>query len=216
METNTKAPVAKKALIGNKSTEIIVGAAAAKLSTAVKGLSSVVEEIGKLDQRVLDSTLQVTNLEDKIGGLEQDLKNKTAQNKIELQNQYDTDRKAFVDKWLSENGFICTTQENLDELEEKLEAATTKMEDTIKKEVSAATGAMASKHNSELKILGLEHEKKEAANLAEIAQLKNQNAFLATQVDNWKLMLDKQVAAETSRAQYGAVHTINVGGDQRK
>lgn len=214
METSTKAPAKK--MPGNKSTEIIVGAAAIKLETAVKSLNSAIEEVNNLDRRVLDGTLQVTNLEDRIGGLEQELKNRTAQNKIEIQNQFDTDKKSFVDKWLAENGFVCKTQEEITELEEQLENATTNMEANIKKEVGIITNSMTAKHNSDLKILALEHDKKEAANLAEIAQLKNQNAFLATQVDNWKNMLDKQVAAETSRAQYGAVHTINVGGDQRK
>lgn len=216
MEQNTKAPVAKKVLVGNKSTEITIGAAANKLSTAVKGMLSVVDELGKLDAGLLDRTLQITNLDDKIGGLEQDLKNKTAQNKIELQNQFDTDKKAFVDKWLADNGFVCTTEEEIIELKEKLEAATTDVEAAIKKEVSIVTNSMTAKHNSDLKILGLEHEKKEANNLAEISQLKSQNAFLATQVDNWKIMLDKQVAAETARAQYGAINTLNIGGDQRK
>lgn len=215
METNTKAPAAKKT-VGNKSTEIIVGAAAMNLATAVKNLNSAVNEVNKLDDRILTSTLTVTNLEDQIGGLEQNLKNKIAQNKIELQNQFDTDKKAFVDKWLEENGFVCTTEDNLNELNEKLETATTKMEETIRKEVAIVTNSMKAKHESDMKIKELELANKEAANTAEITQLKSQNAFLATQVDNWKLMLDKQVAAETARAQYGAINTLNIGGDQRK
>jgi hypothetical protein len=186
------------------------------LATAVKNLNSAVNEVNKLDDRILTSTLTVTNLEDQIGGLEQNLKNKIAQNKIELQNQFDTDKKAFVDKWLEENGFVCTTEENLAQLNEKLEAATTNMEANIRKEVAIVTSSMTAKHNSEMKIKELELANKEAANTAEITQLKSQNAFLATQVDNWKLMLDKQVAAETARAQYGAINTLNIGGDQRK
>lgn len=214
METSTKASTKK--VVGNKSTEITIGAAAMNLQTAVKNLNSAVNEVNKLDDRILTSTLTVTNLEDQIGGLEQNLKNKIAQNKIELQNQFETDKKAFVDKWLEENGFVCTTEENLAQLNEKLEAATTNMEANIRKEVAIVTSSMTAKHNSEMKIKELELANKEAANTAEITQLKSQNAFLATQVDNWKLMLDKQVAAETARAQYGAINTLNIGGDQRK
>lgn len=208
-DDQVKTPVKKAA--GNKTTELIIGTAASRMGTAIKTLLTVVPEIEKLDQTILNSTLKVTALEDQIGGLELDLKNKTAQNKIELQQSYDTDRKTFIDKWLKENDFELIVPKDLQDLKTNLAIATDKVDETVQKAVHAATNSLKQQHINDMKIKDLELEKKEAANTAELAQLKSQNKFLEEQVTHWKNMLTSQMDNETKRAQYGAIGTINVG-----
>jgi molecular chaperone GrpE (heat shock protein) len=206
---NVKTPVAKK--VGNKTTEIIVGTAVSKLTTVVKGINDAVQEVNKLETRIQDGTLKVTDLEDKIGGLEQDFKNKVAQSKIELEQAYTANRESFVGQFLAEKKMAMIPSKELGDLQLKLEEATSKVEDAVSKAVGIATGTMKSAHANEIKIANLEHEKKEANNMAEITQLKAQNKFLEDQVSHWKNMLDAQVKAETERAKYGAINTLNVG-----
>ena len=210
METNAKATVAKK---GNKTTEIIVGAAANKLSTAVKGLNSAIEEVGKLEVKAQDYTLQISDLEDKIGGLKQDLQNKVAQNKIELQQQYDTDKKAFAVKWLTENDMIFILNDELTKLKESLVEAQMNVEEKVSKAVGAATGALKSDYVNQLKLTTLEHEKKEADNSAKITQQESQIKFLNEQVVMWKTALEDERRASVERAK-ASIGTLNIGGQQ--
>lgn len=61
----------------------------------------------------------------------------------------------------------------------------------------------------------LEFEKKEADNKAAITQLTDKVKFLEEQVGHWKTMLDNQMKAETERAKYGQISTLNVGTGQQ-
>lgn len=209
MSQTTAAP--KK---GNKTTEIIIGTAASKMEAAVKSLLQVAPEISKLQETVNQGTLEVSNLEDKIGGLKQDYTNKVAQNKIEIQQAYDSDAKSFADRWLNTNNMEAIPCDELETIKNELEEATIKVSETVNKAVGAATGSMKKDYDNAIAIQKLEHEKKEANNQAEIVQLKNQVSFLTEQVNHWKTMLDSQVKAETERAKYGQINTLNVGNPQ--
>lgn len=204
--TTVKSPVK-----GNKTTEIIVGAAAAKLTTVVKGIKDAVIEVEKLEQKAQDGTLRVSDLEDKIGGLEQDLKNKIGQNKIELQQAYDANKESFARQWLQSMNMACIQSEELEALKNNLENATMKVEETVSNAVKAATGAMANTQKNELALAKLQHEKDQASTVAELAQAKSQITFLEAQVKMWKDALDAQRAAETERSKHGAINTLNVG-----
>ena len=197
---------------GNKTTEIIIGSGAAKMATVLTGMNSVMEIMSKLPETIQQTTLEVTNLEDKIGVLTQEYANKLVQNKIDLKNAYDTDKKAFVEAYCASNGVILVVEDDYNEMKTSLEIATENVEETVAKEVAKAIGMEKANSANAMKIATLEHEKKEAANTAEINQLKNQNKFLEEQLNNWKTMFDKQIAAETERAKYGQISTLNVGG----
>lgn len=211
-QTAQKTAAAKK---GNKTTELVVGAAASRIENAVKALLSVSPEIGKLTVIAQESTLKVADLEDKIGGLKQDYENKSAQAKIELQQAYDSNREAFAQKWLAEKGLISIARLDLASLEGDLADATQKVDEKVAKAVGAATSSMKKDHEQALAISKLEMEKLQASNAAEIVQLKNQNTFLVDQVNHWKTMLETQQKNETERAKYGQIGTMNVGTGQQ-
>lgn len=207
---NVKAPVAKKPN-GNKTTEIIIGSAASKVSKAVKELAAAMTVVGGLDQKIEESVLQVVNYEDKIGGLKQEYANKLEQAKIELDQEVAKNQEAFVSKFLREKNMSMISTPTLNSMEEELEEAKEKVEETVNKAVHSALSSAKKDSDNAMAILKLELEKKEASNTAEINQLKAQNKFLEDQVGHWKTMLDNQVKAETERAKYGQISTLNVG-----
>ncbi len=208
-----KAP-AKKG-VGNKTTEIIVGAAASKLEYAVKGIQSAVIEVANLENKVGDYTLKIVNLEDQIGGLKQDLDNQKAQNKLELEISFKSDRASFVDIWLQENKFVTISQVELDKMKTDLNNATQNLKANIQEAVSAATSSMKSTHENEKKVLDLEYKTKEANNLAKIEQLESKVTFLSEQCEMWKDALEAERRAGIERSKYGAINTLNVGNGQQ-
>lgn len=208
MAQNSQTPAKK----GNKTTEVIIGQGAQKFLGAVKQLESVVQVIGKLPDTIQESVLQVTNLEDKIGGLKQELVNQTAQNKIEIQQAYEADRDAFANKWLQDNNVVAVNQEELAGLKQKVANFDQTLENTVKTEVGKAVGIEKANSANALKVQQLEHEKKEAENVAKIAQLQQQNTFLAQQMEYWKKALDDERQAGIERAKASSIHTLNVGG----
>jgi hypothetical protein len=210
MEKNVNAPV-KKAT-GNKTTEIIIGSAAVKLQNAVKSAYSALEEVKNLDVKAQEGTLKVSDLEDKIGGLKQDLENKTAQNKIDLQQAYDADKKAFVDNWLKENNVVVVDDATYKNLQNELASMEVKMESTVRTEVGKAVGIEKANSANALKIAQLEAEKKEASNVAEISQLKAQIMFLEKTSKSWEDALTAERAAGIERAKASSINTLNVGG----
>lgn len=210
MEKTAKAPAKKT---GNKTTELIVGAAAQKLTGVLKGINEAISEVNKLDERAAECSLKVVDLEDKIGGLDQELVNKAAQNKIELKNQFETDKRSFVDQWLTENSMISISEDELDGWKTRATNAETKMEETVKKEVAIATNSLKSHFEAEKKVLDLEYKTKEANNIAEMNQLKAQNKFLEEQINHWKTALDEERKAGVERAKASSIGTLNVGAN---
>lgn len=207
--SDVKTPVKK--ITGNKNTELVIGAAAQKLETAVKAIADAANTASKLQDTVQTATLQVVNLEDRIGGLEQEYKNKEAQAKISLQQAFDSNREGFVKSFLSEKGLTSLPGSELTELQAKLEKATKDVSQTVAAAVGAATGAMKITHENELKIKDLTNQTTAAENTARIKQLEEQNKFLTEQVQSWKDSLTAERAAGIERAKSGAINTLNVG-----
>lgn len=198
--------------VGNKTTEIIVGTAALKLGSALTSISAAMGEVAKLGDTAQAMTLKVSDLEDKIGGLKQDLENKTAQNKIELQQSYDADKKAFVDGWLKENNVIVVDEAGYKALQTELAGMEAKMETTVKNEVAKAVAIEKANSANALKIAQLEADKKEASNVAEINQLKAQITFLEKTSKSWEDALTEERKAGIERAKASSINTLNVGG----
>jgi hypothetical protein len=200
---------------GNKTTEIIIGSAASRMEAAVKSLLQVAPEVEKLQTTIANGTLEVVNLEDKIGALKQDYTNKVAQNKIELEQAYKADAKGYVDEYLAKNNLTAIETDELDEMKNDLEEATTKMEANISKAVVAATSSLKKDHDNADALAKMTFEKKEAENTAKITQLEGQVKFLTEQVGYWKKALEDERTAGVERAKASSIGTLNVGQQGR-
>jgi predicted nucleic acid-binding Zn-ribbon protein len=209
MSTKTTSKTVSK---GNKTTEVILGSAALKLESAVKALLGATEEVSKIEARASECTLEVTNLEDQIGGLKQQLVNDKNQNKLDLELQYKADQRSFATTWLQENSYTFLPAQELQDLKNKLSKATMEVDQTVNKAVSAATSALTSKHETELKMKDMEYKTSEATNLATIKQLQAEVAVWKNQAEQWQKALDNERQASISRAQASSI-TQNIGGN---
>lgn len=208
-ENKTESKVVKKKVTGNKTTELIIGTAASKLTAGITALQATVEAIGQLEEKAKQNTLVLLEQEDKLGALAQELTNTKAQNKYEIELAYKTDKRAFVDAFLKENDLMTVNEAEWLAMEKKLEDSEKATTDAVNKAVGAVTSSLKAEHASAIKVAQLEHEKKEAANTAEINQLKLQNQFLTDQMNHWKSMLEKQMQAETERAKHQPAIHVN-------
>lgn len=190
---------------GTKGTELILGAAASKLEAGTKSLLDVIKEVAKLDEKINQNILLIADQEGKLEAIAIQLKNDIAQNKIELQQQYDADQKAFVVAWMQENNFQMISKEELDGMKTQIAQAASLLESTVKKEVGAATGILKAQHEGEKKLAEAQFNATQASNTAEIAQLKLQNSFLTQQVNDWKDAADKARQATVDVAKAGGV-----------
>lgn len=202
----------KAAPKGNKTTELIIGQAAQKLVQALKAQKEAADIVGGLEAKVEESTLKLVNLEEQIANKEQELKNAAAQNKISIQQAFDADKETFVKGYVMEKGLTVVAASEVQQLKNDLQAAKTDVEQQISKEVGKQLGIAKSQHESALKVAQLEYNAKEAANVAEITQLKSQVTFLQEQSNMWKTQLDSERQASVQRAQAGAIGAINVTG----
>jgi hypothetical protein len=211
MEQVKKAPVAKK---GSQKTEIIIGAGASKLTSAVTALLGVVSKIEELPATAQQMTLEVVNLEDKIVSLKTQFENEQAQQKIDLKLAYDTDRQTYVDKFLNEKGLTTIESTELNNLKQKAYRTEDDLQQTIRTEKAKAEAIAKADAQNQIKIAGLEFDKREADNTAKINQLQAQNQFLQEQVAMWKSALDSERQAGIERAKASAIGTLNVGANQ--
>lgn len=197
---------------GTKTSEVILGTAVGKLNAGMKALSDMMGGIDKLEERVNENILIISDQEDKIAAKALELKNAVAQNKIELQQAYETNKAEFAMQWMKDNGYALISVEELNGLKADLASATSDTEATIKKEVSAAAGAITAKYNSEKREQELQFLAKEAQNVAALSQKDEKIKFLEEQVVSWRNALDKERDASVQRAQAGAINQTITSG----
>lgn len=174
------------------------------------------EEVAKLEVKAHENTLKVTDLEDRIGGLQQELANKIAQNKIDIQLAYDSDVKSFVEKYLRENNMTTIEVVVLSDLKSELNKVKDNFDSNLKAEVAKAVAIEKSNSANALKMMELEQKHTEAANKAQIEQLNAKVEFLEEQVDSWKEALAAERTASVERAKASSIGTLNVGNPNQR
>jgi hypothetical protein len=191
-ETKEVKPVAPK---GTKTTEVILGTAASKLGSGLKFMAEMMTEIGKLEVKVEENVLLIADQEAKIAENNLALKNQIAQNKIELQQAYNSDREAFVEQWMIENNCAAITKDELQKLKNDLETVQKEKEAEIKKEVAIVTNTLTRNFNSEKREYELQFVAKEAQNTAALAQKDEKIKFLEQQVElAWNALKEEREA----------------------
>ena len=191
---------------GTQKTEAIIGTAATKLSAAVKGIQEAAQTASKLEEQLTDYNLRVTDLEGKIGGLEQEYANKKAQQEIDLGLSYKAAQRAFASKFLDENGMIAVVVEEDKKVRNELDTLKANYEKEVASKVAAATNSINTNIENKIKLLEAEYKAKEAQNIARIENLTSQLAFANEQAKLWKESLDAEREAGVKRSANSAVH----------
>jgi hypothetical protein len=207
-QTEAKVAVSK----GTKTSEVILGTAAIKLGAGMKALGDMIGEIDKLTAKVNENILIISDQEDKIAAKALELKNAVAQNKIELQQAYESDKEAFVQTWLNENDYEMISTTDLSDLKDELEKAISDTDKEVKREVAIVTNALTSKHAADKREYELTFAAKEAQNIAALSQKDEKIKFLEAQVLSWQTALDKEREASVQRAQAGTVQQTFTNG----
>lgn len=210
-QTNTETKVVP-APKGTQKSEAIIGAAVVKLGTGLKAFTEMIGEINKLEERVQDNLLIISDQESKITEQAITLKNNIAQNKIELDQAYQRDKFSFVEEWLQENEKVAIDQDELEELRQELSEAEAATDKEVKKEVAIVTNTLTSKFNAEKRELELTFKAQEAENVAKLAQKDEKIKFLEDQVKNWMDALTKEREASVQRAQASSINQTITSG----
>lgn len=201
-----------KKQIGSKTTEIIIGTAASKLTAATKALAEGYQQASKLGEIVEQSTLQVVQLEDQIGGLVTDYQQKKAQAEFDLDLAYKTNEKKFAEEYLQKNNLLAVGTADYSNLKNGYEDLQTNFETKVDAEVAKQKGYLTSQHQSEIKLKESEFKAKEAENVANIASLTAQlTASKAETAQAWK-QLEAERTAAIERSKHGAIQGLTING----
>lgn len=200
---------------GTPKTEAIIGAASNKLVTATKQLNDAVTTALKLVETADEQALKIADNEEKLHNLQTEYSNKRTQQNIELELAYKADQRAFVNKYLGENGLTaCETSEYF-ELQESIKEWQQKFDEKVSAEVGKAKGMAENAAKSAQLLAEAQYQAKEAQNLAKIQNLEAQLKFANEQTTHWQNQLNEERKASVDRAKAGAVGNINVTSPSR-
>jgi hypothetical protein len=201
----------KRKPVGSAKTELIIGSAVAGLNNALKAFTSATSTIDKFQEQVDQLTLIHTELETKIENLEQEKKNKIAQNNLDLKIAYDTDRAKFAaDYATSMRSTIVETS-----VFEQMKSKIIKLESEFKAEVDNAIkgiqAAAEAKALADMNLYKAERSAEEAETKAELKSLQARLDAATKEIESWKKALEDERSASVERAKAGAINTLNVG-----
>lgn len=193
----------KPAVVGNRTTEIIIGTAATKLGQATKNITEALQ--------AADGTLKVVNLESQIEELKITLAQEKKNSAIDLELAFKAKEDEMVNKYLENRKLAVIESSVLAKTIQEHNTLKTEFNQSVVTEVNKATAVLRKDHQNDITVLNLQHQNKEAGNNAEITQLKAQNAFLVEQVNSWKIALEAERAASVERSKSSSIGTLNVG-----
>lgn len=194
--------------------DAVIGVAASSLKKSLVELKTSVDTLSTLDSKLEEYQLQIASKEQKIEELDVLFREKQRQHSVELEMKVKEDSLKLVKEVLASQQLVTVPEHELKELKEEILELQINFDDRVKKEVGAAAGAISSAHATKEKLLEAEYRAKEAGNLASIQSLTSQVANLTTQVEGWKLQLDKEREASVDRAKAGAIGAINIGANE--
>lgn len=207
---NQEVKTKKVAVVGNKQTELIIGAGALKLASAVKNITEAVKLVEDFDQIISDKTLKVETLDNNISELETKFKQEKATKEFNLKLEFEASKDKYTNDYLASKGMTSILSAELQAIKDK----SNKSEEDIAKAISQAVAIKESTlnkdHNNTLQIKELEYKNREADNIAQLKQQGETIALLKSQITELIKQLDAERSAGIERSKSTAVGTINV------
>jgi predicted RNase H-like nuclease (RuvC/YqgF family) len=198
------------------SSEIVFGQAAQQINKAVTELGNATSTINQLVSQVEELTLQISNKEAEIAELEVRYAEKARQAEVDFNLNIKANQERVVNEILRSNGMESISSAELKALRQELEATKANTDAEIKKQVAAATNAMKTTFENDLRFIQSENKAVAAENASKIGVLAEKNKFLEDQVTKLYLQLDAERAAGIERAKAGSIGNITVGDTNRK
>lgn len=198
------------------SSEIVFGQAAQQITKAVAELNNATSTVSQLVSQIDELSLQISNKEAQIAELEVQYAEKARQAEVDFNLNIKANQERVVNDILRSNSMVSISSTELNSLREELAATKAGADAEIKKQVSAATNAMKSQFENDLRFIQSENKAVAAENASKIGTLTEKNKFLEEQVTKLYSQLDAERAAGIERAKAGSIGNITVGDTSRK
>jgi hypothetical protein len=194
------------------TTELVLGQAAQNITKAIAELKTATDSVSKLSTLGEELTLLVANKEEAIASLDVQYAEKARQAEVDLELSMKSNTERVLNEYLASNGKTTISKTDLASLQKELSDTRANAEAVTKREVAAATGALKSQYENDIKLLNSENNAKAVENSSKIGTLTEKCAFLETQVAKLYQQLDAERSAGIERAKAGSVGSINVSG----
>lgn len=192
--------------------ESVVGQASVSLKKSVTELKDSLTVLEGLTTKSDELGLQIVAKEERIKELDVTFQEKLRAHNVEFDLKVKENSLKVVQETLTQHHLVTIPEQELKELEDTLKESKDSFDRRVKDEVSAATGALHGTYSNKEKLLEANFKAQEAENVARINSLTAEVVNLKAQVEDWKGQLVAERAASVQRAQHGAIHSINVGG----
>lgn len=192
--------------------ETVVGQAAISLKKSLDEFKVGLSSLEALNSKMEDLGLQIVAKEERIKELDVTFQEKLRAHNVEFDLKVKENSLKVVQETLTQHHLVTIPEQELKELEESLKESKDSLDKRVKDEVTAATGALHGTFSNKEKLLEANFKAQEAENVARINSLTAEVVNLKAQVEDWKGQLVAERTASVQRAQHGAIHSINVGG----
>ena len=195
---------------GTQKTEVIIGAAAAKMASASKQLKEAFGESEKLAAMLEDQALKVSDYEGKISELGLKYDQAKAEQDFKLQLEYKTDKSAFALSYLDEYGMLAVEKDEYNKIKNGYSSLRSEFDKRLSEKVNETRIQIEKDSATNTQLLKSEFNVKEAQNAANIKQLEAQLASAISTADMWKEQLIAERAAGVERARASSIGSVNV------
>lgn len=215
-KTTTGTSSGKPKRKGTANTETIIGAAATKLSAAVKSANEAIAKVTEIEQTIADNTLMITDQEMRIDELKTQFVQEKEKMQFDLQMEFQREERGYVDNYLRTHGMTTVEQGKLDELTDELARLKASYDNDLAAAVKSAEDRGRKEYMAQLQLDKATRDAADAETKATIKQQALHIAELNKQIDMWREQLTAERNASTERAKASAVGAIHVGDSSRK
>lgn len=203
-----------KKVVASKSSEIILGTAAARMVKAVDELKGVITSIADLTEKSEDLQSVIADREQKIDDLEVQFKEKERAAKVEFDVMLKEHQLNGASTTAAKFNKILIDKTEYNNLVKELEDIKTDMQAKISREVGVRIASAESNHKNEMNLAKAQNEATNAKVLAQLETANQTIKSLESQVLMWKTQLESERTASIERAKASAVGQLVVNGNK--
>lgn len=213
--TTDNLKVSPKKVAGTRTSEQIIGTAAAKLTAASKAALDAWKQVEKIEEAVQTSTLKLTDVEQKISESEVIYQQKLSQQKFDMELAFKTDQVKFCNDYLSTNNLISVRKEDYDKLNQSLTSLQSEFNAKVASEVNSVKETLQRNYENDIKLKESEFNARQAQNTADIDSLTRQLKAANDTAEQWREALVAERQAGVERAKAASIGSVNLSSPSR-
>lgn len=204
--TQTKQESPKKRVVGNITTEILVGSAATRLESAAKSILNAMDSISDMEKKCEELSLMILNKESQVSELDNIYKQKEETKKYELDLLSKQYPEQLLNEYLNKTDQVVVSKRNLTELK----AISLDFDNRLRKEIQDVNEHLENKFKNELQTANLVSEKETAELKAKLQQKDSEITMYSNTIK--RLEQEVREARELTKAvaEAGKIGSINL------